>query len=288
MAAPEVGISSESVSSDLLIDAKFRTVYGIDESEEFPNRIDILESKAPVTAIPGRMEFMGKIRDALTRDINHEACLYPDAWDVVDTMMRKGPTAVWTQGDVWGYGTQDTPGSYEQIKKVALSPIPAMRREVHRLRLGRLAAGCDEPPSGLNDILTLVAGEDKFSGEALEQLTFYFKSQGVSQLVILEDRLSNLVRLRTMLEADRDDHISSFKTLGMWVRQGKYGQAEPNHDLSGIIAIPSLEHAPPIIRALPDNVGFISDYDGVLSNQPRRLELQAAAVRYVLARNNWI
>lgn len=278
------GINQARVA-DVLYDAVYNPTevvarHGIAPSDEFPDRLPTLEAALPDNggAKPDRATFVNAIRGAVTREIDHSACLYPGALGLVEAMAERGPTAIWSQGDMYGQGTE-APGSYEQIKKVVGAGIGQIRRKIF---LGRSAVQDGREGRQLNDVLTVVLDEDKFSDAAISRLTGYFEGNGVNHVTILEDRLGNLQRLQAALED------KGLATQGIWVRQGRYGKQDLPFDESKIQAVASLDEAVQALgQGAPDG-GYITDFDGVLSNQKQRLQLQIAAVQDTIRRNGWL
>lgn len=243
-------------------------------------------------SIPDPQEFDTRIRDAITRSIDHRACLYPSSQDVILAMATKGPTAFWTQGDMSGDGLM--PGSYEQIKKIAGAGAAEIRTRALLARAA-LVLNSDEkvlPRLSLarNDALTVVAAEDKFSDDSISRLVSFFEPQGVSRLVILEDRLPNLERIQDEMRG------YGFDTCGIWVQQGKYNSGRSSSaELNGrsehrasMAAVSEIGQVLGFIDTEPYGTGFICDFDGVFSDGERRLQLQSAAVRAMLTENNWL
>lgn len=286
------GVSNTAETAELLFDALYARdivveAYDIPEDLRFPDRFTVLREKLPGLAdtVPAREEFVQAVNDMLTRDQEiHEDSLYPSAKDTVKAMASKGPTVIWTAGDTHGQPQSDRPGSYEQLKKVAGAGIGAIRREIYHdqqaIAVGQVAAGDTNRPR-LNDILTVAAAEDKFSPEIIERVVDYLHQQEITEVVVLEDRLAHIQRLLPLL----DQH--GIHGRGFWLRQGRHGE-QASDIPPEITTFDSIEEVGQHIGGLDDDIGFVCDFDGVLSNQAKRKRLQADALYEMMKEHQWI
>lgn len=286
------GVSNTAETAELLFDALYARdivveAYDIPENPRFPGRFAVLREELPGLAdtVPAREEFAQAVNDTLTRDQEiHEDSLYPGAKNTVKAMASKGPTVIWTAGDTHGQPQSDRPGSYEQLKKVAGAGIGEIRREIYHdqqaAAVGKIATGDTNRPR-LNDILTVAAAEDKFSPEIIERVADYLHQQEITEVVILEDRPAHIQRLLPLL----DQH--GIHGRGFWLRQGRH--SEQAGDIPPeITAFDSIEEVGQHIGDLDDGIGFICDFDGVLSDQAKRKELQAYALYRMMKERQWI
>lgn len=257
------------------------TRYGLNASEEFPDRLDVL--RAPLQThskdnAPAKDEFIGDFIRAWTSEEVNRASLYPGAHEALRTMMSHGPTVLWSQGDMYGAisrynGFEHAPGgSFEQMKKIAGAGIGEIRREIARASL--TGTGVPDLHRTLQDVLTVVTGEDKFSDIALTKILAYLERTGSRGATIIDDRVGNIEKLAGLL------HRRGFGTRGIWMRQGRHGRQDIPYDATLITEVSSIESITP--TALTEGFATICDFDGVLSNQSVRKKLQGDAVYALL------
>ena len=255
--------------------------YGLNASEKFPDRLDVLSSALQTVdkdAVPPKDEFIADFVRVWTSEEINKASLFPHALDVVRTMIDHGPMILWTQGDMYGAtgakkGFDFAPnGSFEQMKKIAGAGIGKIRREVAHASL--IGAGAPNLHRKIQDTLTVVAAEDKFSDVALTKISAYLEKAGTQNVTIIDDWVKNIEKLAELLQR------RGFTTHGIWVRQGRNGKHDMSYDPAIIEEVPSINAITPEI--LPEGYATICDFDDVLSNQSVRTKLQRDAVYSLL------
>jgi hypothetical protein len=300
------GVANVAASAELLYDSVFApdTVVNdraIPESIKFPNRNVILSQRLTNLAVHPdtlssaeqkqfRATFVDDIRHAVTSGIDNEVCLYPGAQDAVRTMAQHGPLAFWTHGDMYGqparqiFGRQQpaSPGSYEQLKKLAGSGVNDIRHEIAAAALAGSTPEKGEFHNRLKQTMMVDASEDKFAPQVIDAIASYFKKQEISEVVVVEDRLHNIQDILPLLE-QRGLYAS-----GIWVRQGEHSQPNQQYDSQNIREAATVTEAAAIIADGPGASGTICDFDGVLSDQKKRLDLQAAAVQQLFYAKQWL
>lgn len=291
------GVANVAATGALVYDSVFYpsgvlAAWGIGESEpELPSLYDTLAAPLPGISdrLPGRDEFINRMRYAVTRGIDHRACLYQSADTVVESAMLIEPVAIWTQGDVLGqaartvFGRQQPawPGSHEQHWKVIGGGFAHSCYALAQAAIGA-SAPVSEKYLRAQTMLGVVARENKLSDEAVCGLAAYFKRLGVNQVAVYEDRLDNIRWLQSTLTSH------GIEVQGVWVRQGQYGKKGVIGDQENIRTIETIGEALELIQAdrAPSH-GTIFDFDGVLSNQLARIEEQKRALASLFELNGW-
>jgi len=255
--------------------------YGLSASEEFPDRLDVLQT-APQTidrdAVPNKDEFIGDFVRSWTSEEINKASLFPHALDALRMMIDHGPMIIWTQGDMYGAtdakkGFDFAPnGSFEQMRKIVFGGIGKIRRESARAAL--IGSGAPDLHRAIQDTLTVVANEDKFSDVALTKISAYLEKTGTKKVTIIDDRVKNIENLASLLQR------RGFTTRGIWVRQGRGGKRETVYDHATITEVPSIESITPDI--LTEGYATICDFDDVLSDQSVRTKMQRDAIYSLL------
>jgi hypothetical protein len=297
------GVGNVAANAQLLYDALYHKdivveAYEIAPDPRFPATLPLI--KRPLThvpkQVPERVEFIELVRDVTTREIDHESILYAGASDVIREMVSDGGHAViWTNGDHGdgpdvvpitehreNYSVSQRPGSYEQLKKIVGGGFAKLRREEALARLA--TSGELLNPATLRDVLVSFVSRDKFASQIMDDMAVHFTDRGVQDIVVLEDRADNLVRLKEEMTK------RGIRVHGIVIRQGKHGLVGDTPE--GMDEADSLERArSTIAERYKDggvSYGFVSDFDGVLSNQGQRRQLQADMVVAALAERRWI
>ncbi len=245
--------------------------------ERFPDRLQTLSENIEPATVPNETEFTEEIRRVVTREVNFEDCLYPEALDQLNKLTERGKVIIWTQGDTMG--TDEHPGSVAQLHKLVESGV-----------VSGIATDLSDPtrfPS-TSDGISVISDEDKFSDEIIEQLQQYTRDRVV---FAFDDRLSNLTALQEKLP----------KVVPVWVQQDKhghkipssFGDADPTKVASEYNAISNIADASKKIDELTqlENTQtpiFLLDYDGTIADDTKRAKLQKAAVLDLLQNRGWI
>lgn len=248
------------------------------------SRSETLTAKLPETdietrLIPSETEFVSVIRHALSSEPHFENALHPGALETIEKLSDLGPICIWTTGDMYGSADGRYQGSKEQLKRAAISGLGALR--------DRVAADNKKPR---HDILAMAAAENKFS--LVPQIIAEAKKRNLAQLVVIEDRASNLEKIISATEH------SGIEIFPIWVRQGLARNSFPRGEKSledwkaDYHAIDSISELVPklIAEGILDNshAGFVVDYDDVLSDDEKRMKLQTQSVIHALKEHNWI
>lgn len=263
----------------------------IKNSAQFPNKVQRFKtSLVPVslTEIPSKDQFIKVVVTAFIKGTDFEACLYPGARQLLEDMIQAGPVRIWTAGDMHGVPEAGIPGSKEQLKKLALAGINQVRNKVAKELLQRsgLAAKDQKNYKMLRtEGLQVRAAEDKFA--LLENMAHEFESLQVHNIVIVEDRLKNLVKAVEIIQNKAPD----LNLHPVWLRQGIHekSSSEGIEPPPEIYQVSSLDELSRHLRIdATQHTGFIVDYDGVLSDDLKRQELQNTAVYRALQEKNWV
>ncbi|MEO5949037.1 MAG: hypothetical protein ABIP74_01415 [Candidatus Saccharimonas sp.] len=284
------GTGNMYASGEMMYDALFATsptesIHGyvrpIDESILNPNRI-----------APNKAEFTAWFREALVHDPElQKACAFPGVLEAVDTMLEAGPLIIWTEGDTRS-AISGTPGSGEQLEKIR--GIGIFQKGVEKA-LSQIAIDqgtnygqhfdIEVVDPVVESLIAAEASEHKFSNESLTRVFEHLHEQGITHAVVLEDRLSNAVRMRALLGSN------GFEATGIWVRQGRHGRREGDHD-DTILEAQTIAEASEMIKAQREEtgvpIGIVSDLDGVLADQEARERLQTEALYEKCLRSGWL
>ena len=246
---------------------------------------------SPQRVVPDRDEFVTWFREALVHDAEFQkACEYPGAIEAVDAMIAAGPTVIWTEGDTLN-AVGDAPGSGEQLEKIRGTGV--FDRGIDRAmaniatRTGNAEGGAPGEAllTGLVDgMITAEASESKFSEASVARVVDHLRRQNVHKVVVLEDRLSNAIRMSQILESE------GFDAYPVWVKQGRHGRKEGNRD-GAVLEATNIAEAGDTVTALRaragEPIGIVCDFDGVLGDQEKREQLQAERIYDEAMRQGW-
>lgn len=252
------------------------------QNTKFPWRSENLSRQLYLkTSRPDKEEFINTYVSAITKAPFNEA-LIPDAETAnkyVEFFAEHGPVIIWSQGDVFGIHEKGLEGSMEQLKKIVIGGFNRTRKKI-----------ATEKSIDPRDVLSIAVSEDKF--DCLEQVSESFKSKDIKKVVILEDRLENLVR------ATEEMDENGFEVFPIWVRQGRFKDAHPNtpkrspegwiveyHGVQDLKEALSLLEGSGVLRK---GIGFLADFDGVFSDDRIRFELQIQAVAQAIKDKGWV
>jgi len=258
----------------------------INPDPNFPNKITNLKNpfflEEGKIAIPEKEEFIREVRKAMTRRTDFESCLYEGAIEELSHLARLGNVIIWTKGDHAGI-PELAPGSREQLIKASSAGIGRLR--------GQLSKETRRPRK---EIITFAVSEDKLSD--LPKILDSLKEKGVNKVIILEDTLKNLV---TAVEIANQIGLS---VVPVWVRQGREKNKLPQQPIKEMDewvteynSIDRIQDLSSKLTSLGINeptgkgdVNFIVDYDGVISNDKIKREIQEEAVINILKEKGWI
>jgi len=255
----------------------------VDQNPKYPDRSNILATHLHLEPerIPSKEEFVAVVKHALTRGVDFERCFTEVAKEqFYGVMARSELTVLWTEGDDSGVPERGLPGSREQIIKVADAGFfNKMRREIARNR-GNIAP---------NEVLAVVATEKKmrFIPEIIEK----FKKRGIERVIIIEDRLKNLIEAESFIRS-----ASKMGVFSVLIKNDQSRESLKEESFKSVPAVRVLDRISGLLslleaeRVFADNkkVGAIFDMDGVLSDDGVRKKLQANAVIDALRKNGWI
>ncbi len=253
----------------------------IKDSEDFPFKTLIFRSalKNFENRKEDMDEFCRSIDNVLTRKVDYERCFYEGALDEVEKMAGRGPVRIWTSGGVHGVKDLDLPGSNETLFKVAAAKFGRIRNKIARekstedqkRKFGDLR----------KDVISLSATEKKVG--LIKGICESFARNGIDTIVVLEDRSKNLVSVMEEIKKHGD-----FKIVPIWVRQGQNRNSIPKNggktiddyknDFNSIDSIKDLESKLDESLVEGEKVGFIVDWDGVISSDELRQKAQNRAV----------
>ncbi len=281
---------------DLLYDAVYfpddvAASHDVQHSEKFPSRLEELEAKleSQPQVTPEREEFIRELREQLTRSLDQEALLFPGAKDAVEKMARKAPVAIWTQGDMFGGSSSfdgkkiDLPGSREQWYKIHGVGFTALRNLIAMEKDRRNPILDKTQQTRPKDVISFHPHEDKFGAKGVKKLADYFKGRGIQKVVVIEDKLGNIHRLRPLLEAEGIEvEASVLITKKNLTEKGVSEDEHPDY------VVPSISEMTHIIEGQPEGVGFICDFDGVITDQSLRWKVTAKAVANTMEAKGWL
>lgn len=258
----------------------------VPENPKFPNRSANLKKPTSISAeeFPNKDEFIKKIRHAMTQETAFDEALFPGALEELEKMMEMGPVNIWTKGDNAGLTIDEEklPGSAEQLKKTAKAGLNELRKKI-----------ASKTGKTKQEILRVTAAENK--KEIIPEMLKQFSEKGISRVIVLEDNLKNLVAF--VDEAGKHEDI---KVTPIWVRQGARKNKFPKEPAKSeeewereYNAIDSITETVQKIKELGisnenELLGFIVDYDDVLSDDRKKQAKQAAAVLQALESKGWI
>lgn len=238
--------------------------------------------KLPAT-IPDEAEFIEAVRHALGSETDYKEALFPDSLQTVRQLTEYGPICIWSAGDMDGSTDREAekeyPGSREQIKRVAKSGLAELRRSLS-----------EDTGTPRHEILTMASAENKI--ELLPRILEETQKRNLRRLIVIDDRASNILQA---MEAAKNSGIEIFP---VWVRQGLAKNSFPSgadsleawkQKLNAIDSISELSGKLLETKALDSaSVGFLVDYDDVLSSDAKRMDLQVQSVCAMLRHNGWI
>jgi hypothetical protein len=286
-ARTQLGAVNNHRTAELLYQSMFHpetlTEDEVPNTEGF-DRLAVLRRKRPLfdlpaEQIPSEEEFISTLRHALTSEPRYELCLHDGAKEVLTTLAKYGPVRIWTTGDVYGITGTSYQGSKEQFKRMAGAGIGELRKEI--------AAQTERRP---HDVISVTATEHKFN--ELPKIYQEYAERGITNIVLLEDRIVNIQQALKLAE-----EIPGVKVFPVWVRQGNAANIIP----AGIIESEAVEkfHAVNSIKEVPErlggakmldlsSLGFIVDYDDVISDDKKRRAEQTRVVFEKLKTKGWI
>lgn len=238
---------------------------------------------------PVKQAFITRFRRIITSEISFDQTYHPEAIESLKNMLDCGPVSIWTAGDTLGYAEldQSLPGSKEQLKKMAIGGLGVLKRDYKNEK----------------NKLYVVSHEDKVS--ELPKIVETFRAQGVNHIVVVDDKVDNLTITRDKISSiDPEIQISLFWDLHYLDREVGYAatprtpkgfdgtlkEAANEYDL---ITVKSIGEVVPKLQEIfgeagVKNIGFVVDYDDVLTNDGIRVELQQEAVKNWLLDRGWI
>lgn len=258
----------------------------ITPNKEFPDRLMIFEKPLSVhpLQIPSEEEFIQKMRHAMTQGVDFRKCISEDSKNQLQQVMERSEhTVIWTNGDGIGVPSQGLPGSREQIKRLASAQIfNKFRRQIAEER------GIDH-----KEVLSVVAQEGKM--RFIPEIINRFLERGISRVVMVEDRMKNLVVARDIISKENPQ----VEVFPVWIRvdereRDKYNNGKTLEEwIKEFHAIDNISDLMPILQennVFEENikVGSIFDFDGPLNDDYKRKELQIEIVLEILQKNNWI
>lgn len=271
--------------------------YGIPPSETYPEREHELSSRITRSdvVVPEREEFVAKVLDAVSRNYqDYQTALYPGALETLGLLMKNFPTMMWTEGDTRDYEGPSKfliesegvvpivpSGSYtshEQLRKLIGSGIGRLRRDI--------ALHDSDNPRRPQDVLQVIAENDKFSPEVVQRIVAFCRDKGLSSLYVVDDRVKNLQRIHDLLGAE------GITVHGVWVRQGARSEVLPEGGYTPWRTVASVdkvaEGEQSIINGGTEGTGVLFDYDGVMSNQKTRAQIQKDRLVGLFTQEGWI
>lgn len=282
------------INNHRLAELLYRALYNPKEFKEGEiitrqgfNRESVLTSPLNIKGlnIPKQEEFIIAIRRAMTSEVKFDKCLYRGAKELIGEMAKHGPVKIWSEGDVYGIlenGDEPAhPGSHEQIKKIAIAGFGKLRKNI-----------AIKEKSNYHNIISVAAAEDKFS--LLHDILEEYQKMNIKRVIILENRSRNIEKA---IKIGQD--FNEIEFFPVWVRQGVWKDILPK-DLTKNIeewkheynAVDSIEDVIKKIQAKNllngEKVGFIVDYDDVLSNDKKRMLQQVLATKKMLTKKGWI
>ena len=254
-------------------------------NEKYPNRMQILKQELSLVpkVVPSEDEFVAKVRHAMVSEVNFGECMSEEARKQLREVMEKSEqTFIWTDGDGEGVPEYNLPGSKEQLKKLATAQLyNKVRREIAKER--------DVKPA---DVLSVIAieGKMKFISMIVEE----FEKKGVTKMVIVEDRVKNLVKALELIKKTSQN----MEVFPVWIQVGQYKNKieegktleEWERDFHAITDVSQLMQTLENGRVFEEDVrvGSVFDLDGPLHDDDKRIQLQTKAVIKKLEDNGWI
>jgi hypothetical protein len=250
-------------------------------NEKFPDRITVLKKAfaIPSQQIPSKEEFILKVRHAMVSEVNFGECVSAEARQAIfDVMSISEQTVIWTDGDAAGVPEHNLPGTREQLHKIAAAKVfNQMRQDIAAER------GNDR-----RDVLSVVAVEGKM--KFIPAIVHNFREKGINKIIIADDRAKNLLAALELIRQTDD-----MDTFPVWIRQGMYKNKLEGRTEEELQSLHPINSIGDLRRLLEENkvfenskVGSIFDFDGVLSDDDKRKELQTKAVYDALKEKGWL
>ncbi len=280
------------------------TELNITYDEKFPKKLDRLRKNLLVpngVKLPSKEDFIKMVLKAFTDGEDVRASLYPQAREALETIMLQGPVRIWTAGDMEGVTWEELtiPGSKEQLTKVGKSRISTVRNKVAKV-LQSDSRVTDLEKGGKIDrtkyrqdrthLFSIRAAENKIN--LLPEIAREFSEMGVEKLAIIEDRLENLEKARAKL---KETGLPEESLNLVWVRQGIYKDSIPKYlngqvpsDIHSVSNLSELKQYVTTVTERNEKPGFVVDFDGVLSDDEKRQELQNGAVYAACQERGWV
>lgn len=250
--------------------------------ETFPSALHIAQSREEFVAqfrktisshhLPEQGELAGRSYA--------ETIYFPGAHEVLRVMAELGPTRIWTAGDVEGIKELGLQGSAEQLQRAAQGGLLDLREELN------VAAG--------QPVFDILAHEDKST--LLPAITHEYRNIGVSHVVVIDDKSTNLVEAKRIITANDPEYQGSVLTI--LDQQGSGGPAserkEVHPDFSGP-KVKDIRNVLPVVyeyftgqplepesdvrvikkelQAKGIALGWIVDHDDVVSDNSKAKEL---------------
>jgi hypothetical protein len=268
-------------TGDILYDALFPPQsWDLDICVSAYDDVTLLQRALPEKArnIPDRALFVRTFRHVMTNRVAFAEAYFTGAVEAVRRMLDRGPVWIWTSGDVYGVPSLKLPGSYEQLKRVARGGLSSLRK--------------------MHPHLSVAAHEDKMC--LLRDITQRAAAQGIGTLVVIDDRVDNLVGAQKLITKS-DDSVQ--RVVLLWARgyeaisregprlpKDFRGTAEDAIAHYGLMEIRDLtETVPRVQRVLgaQRKIAWIVDHDDVISCDRRRVQLQEDKVIEWLTSEYW-
>jgi len=200
-------------------------------------------------------DFVQKYCEIVTTELDSASVCFPGSREAIISMSARGPVTIWTSGDEYGIPDLGLPGSNDQT-----------------IRVTHFLDSIEDAEDRPQDIET-AAAEDKMS--LLPRIVDSYREQGVQILVLVDDREDNLRRAQEII-AEHTFHQIRLVV----VHNNTKATYEPEQDPdANFTHVESVEAAAQVVSDQPEaKVGWIVDFDGVISDTQKKKLLEEAAV----------
>lgn len=229
-----------------------------DKETKFEAERRIIATEFPTDFISvnlNQSEFEQQYCKIVTTELDSASVCFEGSREAITAMTTRGPVTIWTSGDENGIPDLNLPGSNDQSVRVN-----------HFLE--SFAVDNNKPEN-----ITTAAAENKML--LLTEIVDNYRKQGVQILVIVDDREDNLKRAQEIITGH------PFNQLRLVVVHNNTKatlEPEQNPD-ANFTHVTSIEAAALVVSDQPEaKVGWIVDFDGVISDTDKKKKIEEQAV----------
>jgi len=228
--------------------------------------------------LPNRDTFITTFCREVTHTNISEA-VFPGSIKAIQKLVSGGMVCIWTSGDT--HGSSSSAGSAEQYKRIVKAGLSPSNFPDQR------------------DNIFAHSHEDKIN--TLEGTIARFIAGGVKHLLIVDDRIINLINAREFITTHFPTDFPADAITLVWDQESIVGKSADSLSTSkgmggdpateafdnGVHVVTSITDVPTIVEGQP-NLGTLIDLDDVLISESQTVDLRMKAVSNLFYSQGWL